>query len=199
MQVLYLWATRETLSVNIGLYYNMKTHTCMYTCTCTHKHTMLLLVLLLLQSCLTLCDPIDSSPPGSPIPGILQARTRVGCHFLLYCVKVKSESEVAQSRPTRSDPMDCSLPGSSIHGIFLGKSTAVACHCFLRNTQYLFTNQRTVWKLTIMINFNLVYWSFWALLLFYPVTRGLGRLEYLSYISGVLSQRWQPYSLQVCG
>ena len=44
--------------------------------------------------------------------------TRVGCHFLLQCMKVKSESEVAQSCPTLSDPMDCSLPGSSFHGIF---------------------------------------------------------------------------------
>ena len=42
----------------------------------------------------------------------------VGCHFLLQCMKVKSESEVAQSCPTPSDPMDCSLPGSSVHGIF---------------------------------------------------------------------------------
>ena len=42
----------------------------------------------------------------------------VGCHFLLQCMKVKSESEVAQSCPTLSDPVDCSLPGSSIHGIF---------------------------------------------------------------------------------
>ena len=39
-------------------------------------------------------------------------------HFLLQCMKVKNESEVAQSCPTLSDPMDCSLPGSSIHGIF---------------------------------------------------------------------------------
>ena len=42
--------------------------------------------------------------------------TGVGCHFLLQCMKVKSESEVAQSCPTHSNPMDCSLPGSSIHG-----------------------------------------------------------------------------------
>ena len=69
------------------------------------------------QSCLTLCDPIDGSPPGSPIPGILQART-VGCHFLLQCMKEKSESEVAQSCPTLSDPVDCNLPGFSVHGIF---------------------------------------------------------------------------------
>ena len=44
--------------------------------------------------------------------------TGVGCHFLLQCMKVKSESEVAQSCPTLNDPMDCSPPGSSIHGIF---------------------------------------------------------------------------------
>ena len=44
--------------------------------------------------------------------------TGVGCHFLLQCMKGKSQSEVTQSRPTPSDPMDCSLPGSSIHGIF---------------------------------------------------------------------------------
>ena len=44
--------------------------------------------------------------------------TGVGCHFLLQCVKVKSESKVAQSCPTLSDPMDSSLPGSTVHGIF---------------------------------------------------------------------------------
>ena len=70
-----------------------------------------------LQSCPTLCDPIDGSPPGSPISGILQ-KTGVGRHFLLQCVKGKSESEVTQSCPTLSDPMEYSLPGSAIHGIF---------------------------------------------------------------------------------
>ena len=70
-----------------------------------------------LQSCLTLCDPIDGSPAGSPIPGILK-NTGVGYHFLLQCMKVKSEREVAQSCLTPSDPMDCSPPGSSVHGVF---------------------------------------------------------------------------------
>ena len=54
--------------------------------------------------------PRPWDPPGK--------NTGVGYHFLLQCMKVKSESEVAQSCPTLSDPMDCSLPGSSIHGIF---------------------------------------------------------------------------------
>ena len=62
-------------------------------CVYTYTHILLLAAAAakLLQSCPTLCDPIDSSPPGSPVPGILQART---------CMKVKSESEVAQSYPT---------------------------------------------------------------------------------------------------
>ena len=73
----------------------------------------------LLQSCPTLCDPIDGSPPGSDVPGILQAGTLEWvCHFLLQCMKVKSQSEVAQLCPTLHEPMDCSLPVSSVHGIF---------------------------------------------------------------------------------
>ena len=67
----------------------------------------------------TLCDPMDCSPPARLLcpwdsPG---KNTGVGCHFLLQCMKVKSENEVAQSCLTLFDPMDCSLPGSSVHGI----------------------------------------------------------------------------------
>ena len=67
-----------------------------------------------LQLCLTLCDPIDSSPPVSTVPGILQART-------LEWVAISFSnawSEVAQSCLSLRDPMDCSPPGSSVHGIF---------------------------------------------------------------------------------
>ena len=69
------------------------------------------------QSCPTLSDSMDCSLPGSPVPGILQART-LECMKTLQCMKVKSESEVAQSCPALRDPMDCSPPGSSVHGIF---------------------------------------------------------------------------------
>ena len=72
-----------------------------------------------LQSCPTLCDPTDSSPTRLPCPWDSPGKnTGVGCHFLLQRMKVKSESEVAQSCPTLSNPMDCGLPGSSVHGIF---------------------------------------------------------------------------------
>ena len=54
-----------------------------------------------------------SRPWGSP-----GKNTGVGCHFLLQCRKVKSESEVAEPCPTLHVPKDCSLPGSSVHGIF---------------------------------------------------------------------------------
>ena len=66
--------------------------------------------------------PHRRQPTGLPHPWDSPSRnTGVGCHFLLQCMKVKSESEVAQSCPTLRDPMDCSLPGSSIHGIFLAR------------------------------------------------------------------------------
>ena len=63
--------------------------------------------------------PHRRQPTGLPCPWDSPGKNiGVGCHFLLQCMKVKSESEVAQSCLTLSDRMDCSLPGSSIHGIF---------------------------------------------------------------------------------
>ena len=62
---------------------------------------------------------------------------RVGCRFLLQCVKVKSEGEVAQSCPTLSDPMDCSLPGSSVHGIFQARVLEWVAIAFSSNQSIL--------------------------------------------------------------
>ena len=78
-----------------------------------------------LQSCPTLCDPIDGSPLGSPVPGILQAKT-------LERVAISSpmrKSELAQSCPTPRDPMDCSAPGSSVHGIFQARVLSISRNC----------------------------------------------------------------------
>ena len=73
-----------------------------------------------LQSCPTLCNPRDGSPPGSLFLGFSRQEHWSGLlmGFLLQCMKVKSESEIAQSYSTLSNPMDCSPPGSSVHGIF---------------------------------------------------------------------------------
>ena len=92
-----------------------------------------------LQSCPTLYDPIDGSPPGSPIPGILQARTLewVAISFSnawKWKVKVKSLSRVQ----TLSDPMDCSPPGSSVHGIFQAKVLEWGAIAFSAPPVYIF-------------------------------------------------------------
>ena len=99
-----------------------------------------------LQSCPTLCDPINGSPPGSRPWDSLGKNTRVGCHFLLQCMKVKSESEVVQSCPTLRDPMDCSLPGSSIHGISQARVLEWVAIAFSINWAKLqYRNTRTVY------------------------------------------------------
>ena len=83
-------------------------------------HRVLLLLLLLSRfSRVRLCETPQTAAHQAPhhpwdSPG---KNTGVGCHFLLQCRKVKSESEVAQSCRTHCNPMDCSPPGSSIHGI----------------------------------------------------------------------------------
>ena len=92
--------------------------------------------------------------------------TGVGCPFLLKCMKVKSESEVAQSCPTLRDPMDCSLPGSSVHGIFqarvlsgvpLPSPSPRICalyvvrtqHCVIHNHRFHFKILFDSWKTTL--------------------------------------------------
>ena len=81
--------------------------------------TVLLLLLLSRFSRVRLCVTHRRQPTRLPCPWDSPGKnTGVGCHCLLQCVKVKSESEVAQSCRTLLDPMDCSLSGSSIHGIF---------------------------------------------------------------------------------
>ena len=103
--------------------------------------------------------------PGSwDSPG---KNTGGGCHFLLQCMKVKSEREVAQSCPTFSDPMDCSPPGSSIHGVFQARVLewgAIAfsiCYHYLPWKGIIFRNQIIGWynSLNLLIyyeNFGII-------------------------------------------
>ena len=77
--------------------------------------------------------------------------TGVGCHFLLQCMKVKSESEVAQSCPTLSDLMDCSLPGSSVHGIFQARGLEWDAIAFSRINPRKYQIVRTHTKKTTCI------------------------------------------------
>ena len=94
----------------------------------------------------------------------------VGCHFLLQCMKVESESEVAQSCLTLSDPLDCSLPGSSIHGIFqatvleylplefayvllLHLFPYMCIHNFTQTTYYYYQNVFILFQLTFLTQY----------------------------------------------
>ena len=75
-----------------------------------------------LQSCPPV-QPHRRQPTRLPRPWDSPGKnTGVGCHFLLQCMKVKSESEVTQLCQTLHHPMDCSLPGSSVHGIFQARA-----------------------------------------------------------------------------
>ena len=92
----------------------------------------------LLQLCLTV-QSHRRQPTRLPRPWDSPGKnTGMGCHFLLQCMKVKSESEVAQSCPTLSDPMDCSLPGSSVHWIFQARVLEWGAIAFMQNTVKVF-------------------------------------------------------------
>ena len=84
------------------------------------------------------CQPTRLPCPWDP-PG---KNTGMGCHFLLQCMKVKSESEVTQSCPTLSDPMDCNLPGSSVYGIFQTRVLEWVAIAFSTVVTYPILNQK---------------------------------------------------------
>ena len=110
-----------------------------------------------LQSCLTLQPYRPQStklrhPWDSPCKNV-----GVGCHFLLQCMKVKSESEVTQSCPTLRDPMDCSPPGSSIHGIFQARILEWVAIAF--SEQIFLTRDQT--QVSCIDRWILYHWATW--------------------------------------
>ena len=116
----YIWDNNRVLPWSAEKYvqYPVINHmekgcVCMYIY--THMYAAAAAAAKSLQSCLTLCDPIDGSPPGSPVPGILQARTLewVAIAFSNACIRAK----LLPSCPTLCEPMDSSPPGSSVHRI----------------------------------------------------------------------------------
>ena len=100
-----------------------------------------ILLLLLLPSRFSrvrLCaTPQTAAHQAPPSLGFSRQETGVGCHFLLQCMKVESESEVTRSCLTLSDPMDCSLPGSSTHGTLQARVLEWVAITF-SNTRYQF-------------------------------------------------------------
>ena len=105
---------------------------------------MLLLLLLLSRSSRVRLFPTRRRQP-TRLPRLWDSpgrNTGVGCHFLLQCMKVKRESEVAQSCPTLHDLMDCSLPGSSIHGIFQARVLEWGAIAFSEGPVWTSINQK---------------------------------------------------------
>ena len=110
----------------------------------------------------------------------------VGCHFLLQCMQVKSESEVAQSCPTFSDPMDCSLPGFSVHGIFQARVLewgAIAFSSFISYYLLIITKRCSFLDISL-------WWPNWKL-------QGNRRLFFIpAFLSGPNTQ-WKQLWLNV--
>ena len=104
--------------------------------------------LLLLLSCSVMSNsvrPQRRQPTRLPRPWDSPGKnTGVGCHFLLQCMKVKSEREVTKSCPTPSDPMDCSLPGSSVHGIFQARGLEWGAISFSKAWKWKVKGSRSV-------------------------------------------------------
>ena len=100
-------------------------------------HSHLLLLLLSRLSHVRLCaTPQTAAHQAPPSLGFSRQEHWSGLPFLLQCMKVKSESEVAQSYPTLSNPMDCSLPGSSVHRIFQARVLEWGAIAFSEDTSY---------------------------------------------------------------
>ena len=113
------------------------------------------------QSCPTLCDPIDGSPPGSPVPGILQAGTLEWVDISFSNagkgkVKVKPLSRVRL----------LATPWTAAHRLLLpwdfpGKSTGVGCHCLLQSIRYCLANQKHYFFMTELLTGNTIKLFFW--------------------------------------
>ena len=133
------------------------------------------------QSYPTLCDPIDSSPPGSTVPGIFQART-LECIAISFSnawkwkVKVKSLSRV-----WLSDPMDCNPPGSSIHGIFQARVLEWVAIAF--SVLSVYTHIFKPWEMGTMVVLLTTTTKKWILYLKnWPVYSSISQFGHYSHI-----------------
>ena len=112
-------------------------------------------VCLVTQSCPTLCDSVDCSPPGSSVHGFLQAKI---LEWVAICYAMLCYAKSLQSCPTLSNPMDCSLPSSSIRGIFQARVLEWGAMSYLRKTpNQIHKIQKLRWDDTYYICFAKVF------------------------------------------
>ena len=114
--------------------------------------------MLLLLSCFSrvqLCaTPQTAAHQIPPSLGFSSKNTGVGCHFLLHCIKVKRESEVAQFCLTLLDPMDCSLPGSSVHAIFQARVLEWGAIAFSETTLQVISNAILKFRIPVYTQYS---------------------------------------------
>ena len=115
--------------------------------------------------------------------------TEVGCHFLLQDLKVKSESEVAQSCPTLSNPMDCSLPGSSIHGIFQARILEWGAIAFSYKLNLII--MQCFYLYLMLFNMHLILWNHFLSHENFPISAAH---EFLSLALLLLESKSRCYS-----
>ena len=117
--------------------------------------------------------------------------TGVGCHFLLHCMKVRSESEVTESCPTLSDPMDHSLPGSSVHGILQARVLEWGAIAFSidRSAQSMIRFSGTVER-TVHSSLFLDVTLSWCLALYCPITSYEAPPSYSPSSTIIFSRKW---------
>ena len=114
----------------------------------------------------------------------LGKNTGVGCHFLLQCMKVKSENEVSQSSPTLSDTKDCSLPGSSIHGIFQARVLEWGAIAFsdIKNI-YIYINRYTYMYLCVYVYISICWFTVGFLSFPHSFVEGLSHTVYAKHLT----------------
>ena len=115
--------------------------------------------------------------------------TEVGCHFLLQCMKVKSESEVVQLCPTPSHPMDCSPPGSSIHGIFQARVLECVASAFSEKPSAVWANSLFPAKLPRINSSQQLQWL---------PNIGWARMYSIRQFISVKVKGWQQVELILC-
>ena len=154
MKKIWLWP--KLVHDNVNLFINSTVHSCML---CRHRRCQVASVVS------DSVRPHRRQPTRLPGPWDSPGKNPgVGCHFLLQCRKVKSESEVTQSYPTLPDPMYCSLPGSFAHGIFqarvLERAAIAFSACLLSRVQLFVTLWTVAHKTPLSVGFSRQeYWS----------------------------------------
>ena len=149
--------------------------------------------------------PHRQQPTGLPHPWASPGKnTGVDCHFLLQCMKVKSESDVAQSCLTLSNPMDCGPPGSSIHGVWQARVLERGAIAFSKWKGYLLLNNicqafHSFCRFFFFFFGGIKDFRFWAYIQFYSLISSLNILQIFFMLFNIFCVFWGCVCHEACG